>query len=778
MTKISALFFSVCLLSAFAGCGRREAELRPGQTDVVVPDESSSTAKFAGAEMTNFLSQAWGVPVPLVKEPSDGRMAIVLGTNKLSRAAGLTDEGLEADAFRVKAVPGRVYLLGRDSAKWSPAALISIGQLRNVQTQPRATLNAVYDFLERHVGVRFYFPGEMGTVVQKAGVVRVPLGERTIAPDFKVRKLHMFADGVWYDGEPTKPYKPCPPKILAWMRLRLQSREVPCSHGQTMFWYPERFGKTHPEYFQLKKDGTRCTNVAPRACDCSTRQLCHTSPIWDEMYKDAKSYLTGEDASVRGVPSYANSKKLAWGENTSERMYVDLMCQDGFQECHCPNCQAAYDKSYGLQYATELIWSNTVKVANRLKADGVKGYVTQMAYQPYANIPKVDIPDNVLVMVAEGGPWSKAEPDKLRKEQEHVRAWAKKAGGKVWTWTYPGKIYGRMLPDVPQMSPHAWAEYFQALKPFIFGGFCETESDKWIYNYLNYYVFARLGWDTSLDVDALLDEHYRLMFGAGARQMKEIYEAMERKWVYDICGTTDQTPLGPVSRPATFHEICDRVYPPKELERLGRLYDEAEAAAGKGTMEARRVAFIRRHFHEPLAKAVLGYTEKISVKRALEERKRRRPVKNLLENADFTTLDGWTTEAGSYKVSLDTTTFVSPPSSIKLVSTNRTASLQYIDGKLKPGAKYRLSFFLKLADVRAARHWCGVFAEYYDTWTWHYFPHAAAPVGTFDWAYQEYEFTVDERGFKAGKRPWFHLMMNKVTGEAWFDDVWLEEVSE
>ena len=73
---------------------------------------------------------------------------------------------------------------------------------------------------------------------------------------------------------------------------------------------------------------------------------------------------------------------------------------------------------------------------------------------------------------------------------------------------------------------------------------------------------------------------------------------------------------------------------------------------------------------------------------------------------------------------------------------------------------------------------CGVFAEYYDTWTWHYFPRAAAPVGTFDWAYQEYEFTVDERGFKAGKRPWFHLMMNKVTGEAWFDDVWLEEVSE
>ena len=764
-----------CALALFAGC-EENVELKPGMTDVVVPEEASLASHFAGSELTNFLSRAWGVPVPLVKAPLEGRSAIILGTNALSRAQGLSDEGLEADVFRVKAVGPHVYLLGRDSEKWSPEAIIRNGLQRTAQTQSRATLNAVYDFLERHVGVRFYFPGEMGTVVPKAGTIFVPAGERTIAPVFKVRKVHMYADGVWYEGEPTRNYKPCPPKNLAWLRLRLQCREIPCSHGQTMFWYPERFAATNPEYFQLRKDGTRCTNVTARAADCRTRQLCHTSKIWDEMYKDVKSYLTGEDASVRGVPTWAGSRKFGWGENTSERMYVDVMNQDGFQECFCANCQAAYDKSYGLQYATELIWNNTVKLANRLRAEGVKGYITQMAYQPYANIPKVDIPDNVLVMVAEGGPWSKAEPEKLKKEYEHVRSWAEKAGGKVWTWTYPGKIYSRELPNVPQMSPRAWGEYFQTLSPHIFGGFCESESDRWIYNYLNYYVFAKLGWDPSLDLDALLDEHHRMMFGKGAAYMKEIYEAMEKKWVYDICGTTDQTPLGPVNRSATFHEICDRIYSPSELDRMEKLYDQASAAAGAGTVEARRVAFIKRHFHEPLAKAVREYAEKISVERGLAERKRRGPAKNLLENGDFSSLKGWASENGSYKVSLDTSTFVSPPSSIKLVSTNRTASLQYIDGKLKPGAKYRLSFFLKLEDVRALHRWCGVFAEYFDTWTWHYFPKAAAPVGTFDWCYQEYEFTVDKRGFKEGRKPWFHLMLNRVTGTAWFDDVCLEEI--
>jgi hypothetical protein len=38
-------------------------------------------------------------------------------------------------------------------------------------------------------------------------------------------------------------------------------------------------------------------------------------------------------------------------------------------------------------------------------------------------------------------------------------------------------------------------------------------------------------WDPSLDIDALLDEHHRLMFGPGAAEMKMYYEEMEKKWI-------------------------------------------------------------------------------------------------------------------------------------------------------------------------------------------------------------------------------------------------------
>lgn len=775
------MILAAAAAAALCGCDEERVEITAANAEVVVQDSGNQVAAFAGQEMTNFLSRVLGAPVPLVDAPTTGRVSIVLGTNSLSLAAGVDVGGLPTDGFVCKVVsPGRIYLAGDDNCRYGPATAIKLGQNKVVQNNVRGTLNAAYDFLERFAGVRFYFPGEIGTIAPRRDSLSVPCGERRVAPAFVVRKLHMLADGAWYEGDTTNNYyyKKCPQKVLAWMRLRLQSAEVPCSHGQTMFWHPERFAATHPEYFQMRKDGTRCTNLLERVADCRNRQLCQTSKVWDELYLDAKSYLSGESPSVRGVPAGPGSKKFAWGSNCSARKYVDLMPQDGFQACYCPNCQAAYDNTRK-HYATELIWSNTVTLANRLKADGIDGIVTQMAYPPYGDIPSMDIPDNVRVMVAENGPWSRSIPGKLDTEYARIRSWAEKAGGNVWVWTYPGKIYGRNLPDVPQMSPRAWGTYFKELAPSIFGAFCETESDKWIFNYLNYYVFAKVAWDPDLDLDALLDEHYRLMFGAGAPQMKEIYESMERNWVGEIVGTYDETPLGPVPRPATFHEICDRIYSTKELERLSGLYDAAIAAAGADSKEAERVRFIRAQFFEPLRKKVTTLAESISVKRGLAERKKNAGLENLLVGGGCDSLKEWTVERGTASAEVDTTTFVTPPASIKVVSTNTAAIRQYIDDKIVPGQKYRLSYFVKLSDVRAQQKWCGVFGEYFDKYSWYYFPKGEQQAGTFDWCYREFEFVAQDgkkQAPKRGQRAWFHMLMKNVSGTAWFDDVKLERL--
>ena len=749
-------------------------------TEVLVAAGASPAARFAAEELTNFLSRAFAASVPLAAERTPGRVSIVLGDGEEARAAGIDVPSLPLDAFsavvtRTPKGGGVICIAGRDDPKVGPRQLME-ARLQRLERTERATLNGAYDFLERHFGIRFYFPGEIGTIVPRTAEVRIPRGARTEVPDFLVRRVYLPADGVWYEGVHTnlKPYRPCAPKALNWMRLRLQSGDVPCVHGQSTFRYTERFGKEHPEYFRLMENGQRNLEVNPeRENDSNTRQLCHTSRVWDEIYADARAYLSGRPASERGLER--------WSVNTYGGRYVDIMPQDGFRPCQCAACKAAYTTKYGPHYATDLIWSNTVAVANRLRVEGVKGCVTQMAYTPYAGIPDVDIPDNVRVMVAEGGPWSVGAA--REKEWRHVEAWADKVKGKVWVWTYLGKISNRKLPDVPQMSPHAYAEYFQHLAPRIFGAFCESESDRAIFNYLNYYVFARIGWDSGLDVDAVLDEHHRLMFGAGAGPMKRFYEEMERKWVREICGAVEDTPIGPLAKPMTFREICAGPYSEAELVRLEGLFAAALAAVPADSPEAKRIAFIRNQFLGPIATAVRTFVERTSPARALERRRKAGASRSMLRDAeDFAAIgpDGvWRAEKNPRGVARDAATCVTAPGCLRLTTDGATTFVaQSLEGRLRPNTRYRLSYFLKIGDLQPTEpKKSGFFIQCYDRGTWHWFPRGAQQFGTVDWSYEEHEFTTSESMWRTGE-PRLEIMLRHAKGTVWLDDIRLEEIAQ
>ena len=66
-----------------------------GDAEVLVAPSASGATRFAAQEMTNFLSQVLGAPVPLVTAPSAGKAAIVVGTNGWSRAAGADPAALK-----------------------------------------------------------------------------------------------------------------------------------------------------------------------------------------------------------------------------------------------------------------------------------------------------------------------------------------------------------------------------------------------------------------------------------------------------------------------------------------------------------------------------------------------------------------------------------------------------------------------------------------------------------------------------------------------------------
>ena len=340
------------LLSLASGAGA--AVLEPGKTEVVVAPDAPKTVLFAAEELTNFLAQALGAPVPVETAPTEGRTPVFLGSNEWTRAAGIDTAPMSRDAFAIVSRGDAVFVAGRDDpAADTRRAIESPKAGVWVQLHEHATLFGAYELLERFAGVRMYFPGELGTIVPRAERIEIPEGRIDVAPDFLVRNYSNYDDGLWFEGGDRALYKH-PLKKLNYVRQRMQTQYVPCCHGTSYFGLQRRFAAAHPEYFALwEKDGALVRDVDPAEKHHHPGQLCHSSRVYDEIFEDILSYERGDGPDVRGV-----TDADGWPLMPFRRPWVDVMPQDGFIECKCDACQAAYDKSRP-HYATELVWNPT-----------------------------------------------------------------------------------------------------------------------------------------------------------------------------------------------------------------------------------------------------------------------------------------------------------------------------------------------------------------------------------------------------------------------------------
>ena len=766
MMKSGLLAFSVMALVFPV----RAAEMSADSAEIVLAEEASDATRIAARELSFFLEKAFGRSVPTVSAPTDGKRSIVLGENAWSRAAGIDPKPLPRDSFVLKTVGDRLFVVGVDDARKDPEQYNYLGSECLWQPQfERGTLFGVYELLERHFGVRMYFPGELGTVVPRRDRVAWPQEDRVVSPVFSVRR-YGYADGAIAD-EAREGMGEREWKRLNFYRLRGETAYIPCCHGQNKFGYLERFGRTHPEYFAQMPDGRRML----RSDVPHPGHICLTSAIWDEMYEDARSYLKGEDASVRGIPSGVPGK-CAWGRSCSERMYVDLMCQDGLLKCHCERCKAAYNE--GKDWARELIWTKTAEIANRLAAEGIPGYITQMAYTGYRSIPDVAIPSNVLVMVAERGPWSVNEPERYKRDTDQIRSWTKKLVHKVWIWTYLCKWRMMNLPGIPNFAPRACAKYYGGLRDAIMGAFAESESESVFNHYLDYYVLSRYSWDPDADVDQILKEHHRLMFGAGADDMAAVFDTIEEKWCREIAGKTSDTMVGPQGDPPDEGRLWTEVYSPAVIDELERRFDAAQAKVSAGSLEAKRIAFFRRQYFDPLAKLARGFIARSDPKIQLAEG----ACPQILADTGFSgpALEpAWTTSGALGKfVNVDTATFLSAPSSLRVDSTNRVTVWQPLSEKrgFLFGRRYRVSFNVKLDHVEPLTRGGGA-AVLFRAGSCQSRPLETYLAGTCDWRRHEYEVLAPQR-MKAGGTLRLEIGLHAAKGTAWFDDVRVELLPE
>jgi hypothetical protein len=537
-------------------------------SEIVMPTNAAYATRLAAEELNFFLKGVLGEALPVVAQRTGGNTAIVLGGGAPALPSVGADHRAARDGYVIEAAANVVRIFGNDDDVTDVDATAALPD--EAIWQPcfrRGTLFGVYAFLERFAGVRMYFPCELGTCVPRADCIAVPEGRIEESPAFSVRR-YGYEDGK-VAPEILAGMSETDFKRLNWYRLRMETYHLKCCHG----------AKTH----------------------------CLSPETWDAIYTNACAVIA-DGAGTPSLPDTVRGRVAVPSATVGYAQPVfDAMPKDGLtwaRHCNCEWCMKNVPFSkYDIGFATDLVWRRTAQLAARIKSKFPHARVSQMSYIPYARIPTNEIPDNVDVFVARRGLWAEGTAIGAR-ERNEVAAWHAKLGRKVSLWNYPDKVdcWNLEMKDIPQLAPRAWASYYRAVAPHVTGAFAESESDRWIYNYLNYYVFLRVCWNPDSDVEAILAEHHRLMFGAAAEEMAEFFDTLEKCWMKVVAKPYD-TPLGPgVCEAPMEEELQGKIYSPEVLARLKFLVSSASSNVAEGSVEARRIALFRREYLEPLCR--------------------------------------------------------------------------------------------------------------------------------------------------------------------------------
>lgn len=247
-------------LAAFALCvvARGDftvAENGVPKADIVIPANPLHAVRFAATELKYHLDKAFGADFRIVSEDAFDPAAMpchfFLGKTKTSDAANIPGRELKPDERYIKLVGRNLYLVGHDSGvkRWHIQSMHVVRSL--------GTLYAVYDFLETELGVKWIWPGELGEVIPRRSSLKVGPVERGGIEPLEQRYFNgtVGRDKVGFSSqEAFDRFFDAQTKFL--VRHRHGRRQKTLSGHSFSDWW-DRFGKEHPEYFNLLPDGTR-----------------------------------------------------------------------------------------------------------------------------------------------------------------------------------------------------------------------------------------------------------------------------------------------------------------------------------------------------------------------------------------------------------------------------------------------------------------------------------------------------------------------------------------
>lgn len=464
-----------------------------------------------------------------------------------------------------------VAITGRD--RWDPKHLEFHDGRNTIKGKQLeyGTANAVFTFLQERIGVRWLYPGKLGTDYPGAESLRIAPFTYRYHPQFRAR-AGVFAqlnrgkkedDGqIWVKHQ----------------RLLLDSLYLEGGHPLKDWW--EKYHQTKPELFALQPDGTRGTFPA----DPESKKLCEGEPaLWqtwlDEMQQRFTDYPHWQTLPTMANDGYfsghcTDPRSRAWDPDPAEsKVLINMSWANGHTEQWPPLSD---------RYAN---FANKLSELAKARFPDRDYFVVMNAYGEVGNPAplKTTLRDDVLVMAVHN--FHMRHPAEREPKMQQFDEWAKRAKQIVWRpnlGNQAGLAWG--FPDVPLQ---------QTMQDFRFvadrgtiGLFFDMYFENWANLSPYYYLVGQLAWNPQADGNAILEDFYQRSYGPAAPMMKRYWTLLEKTRQHFVDSIESRF------RVTRIHEH----YTDEMLAQAESMLVEAEKLAASDAKHAARVHFTRCGF--------------------------------------------------------------------------------------------------------------------------------------------------------------------------------------
>ncbi len=542
-----------------------------GQTnaEILLPAQPNRVEQLAATELAEHLRLLSGVTIPVrTGEASTAEVAIRLG-----RAAKLSLIGYPANAGHILIEGNTIDIVGVDGD----------GDPLEMAT-PAGTLFAVYEFLEK-LGVRWLWPGDLGTYVPKLTTIALEVTDRPVFLSLPNTDWRYTFTANWPDQEMAKAFLQ---REKVWLRRHRFTEVSSLGYGHAFTkWYGE-YGTSHPEYFNLLPDGTRRPDpISPHPNRADLVSMCVSNPELTKQIID--------DWVEKGTPPIINLNE-----------------NDTAGKCTCPACLSADGstdadrlaraaKSFAdgnLYWFRELgsvsgryaHWFLDVLAAADKVAPEANAKVISGIYANYFEPPVgVQLNERVLMRFCPPVmyPWT---PEKVANFKRLWKGWTD-AGARLMlrpNFTLDGHGF-------PLLYYRDYVDCFNFIHAHgMIGADLDSLTGMYGANGLTTYVIASKFSRPEASADQLMEE-YLLAFGPASPAVREYLALMENA-THNVEATEDPSIEG--GRYADFYMVAEKIFTPEVMHRGSELLNEAARLAREDAIAAARVQFLGMAFFD------------------------------------------------------------------------------------------------------------------------------------------------------------------------------------